>query len=498
MDGTLVDTERLWWQATEEVAARLGHRLTDADLPDVLGRAVEHTAAHLCRAAAADVPPDAVAGRLHRAFADRLADGVPPRPGATELLDRLRAHGVPVGLVSASPRPIVETVLRVLGRDRFAVTISADDTEHAKPASDPYLAAARALGVPPAACVAVEDTPTGVASAEAAGCPVLAVPSAVPIPSAPGRVVRASLADVGLPLLRGLAATGAAPAPPELRVLSWNLWFGGTRVDDHHAKQLRVLRETRADIVGIQENAGAAADLAAALGWHHHTVGRNLAILSRHPLVARYGTPEPSGYGGIGVRVDLGGGRAVVVWTAHLNPEPYGPYDALLDGRPAADLPVREAESGRVRQMRGLLAAMEGHLAAADVTPVILTGDLNAPSHLDWTAAAAPARGGRGPVAWPVSRAAEAAGLRDAYRTVHPDPVAAPGATWSPVRPAHPDGSGRAEPQDRIDYVLYAGSGLRVTSARTHVTGAPRPYPDVRGNAWPSDHAAVLATFLMR
>jgi HAD superfamily hydrolase (TIGR01509 family) len=202
MDGTLVDTEGMWWQAVEHVAAGLGHELTDADLPDVLGRTVEHTAAVLRRVTGAPAAP--IAGDLHREFAARVAARTVVRPGAVELLDRLPGHGIAVGLVSASPRSIVNTVLRTLGAGRFAVTVTADDTERTKPAPDPYLMAARLLGVPVTACVAVEDSPAGVCSAEAAGCRVLAVPSLSPIPPAPGRTVLDSLEQADVPLLRRL------------------------------------------------------------------------------------------------------------------------------------------------------------------------------------------------------------------------------------------------------------------------------------------------------
>jgi HAD superfamily hydrolase (TIGR01509 family) len=201
MDGTLVDTEHLWSQAVAEVAQARGHRLTAADQPDVLGRPVEHTAAHL--AARTGNPPADVAADLHRAFATRIRAGVAPRPGALALLGLLHEHRVATALVSASPRSIVDDVVAALG-PWFAVTVAAEDVPRTKPAPDPYLAAARALGVPAVACLAVEDTPTGVTSAERAGCRVLAVPSLAPIPPAPGRTVLASLEHVDLPLLHGL------------------------------------------------------------------------------------------------------------------------------------------------------------------------------------------------------------------------------------------------------------------------------------------------------
>ncbi len=209
MDGTLVDTERLWWEAVERVADGLGHGLAGADQPEVLGRPVEHTAAWLGRITGA--PVREIAEELHGEFAHRVRTGIVTRPGATRLLDALARDGVPTALVTASPRAVADMVLRALGADRFAVSVTADDTERTKPAPDPYLAACRALGVEPAACVAVEDTPTGVTSAEAAGCAVLAVPSLAPIAPAAGRTVLASLEEVTPHGLRAMVA------PRELR-----------------------------------------------------------------------------------------------------------------------------------------------------------------------------------------------------------------------------------------------------------------------------------------
>jgi HAD superfamily hydrolase (TIGR01509 family) len=135
---------------------------------------------------------------------------VVPLPGALALLDELTAGGVTIALVSASPRHVVDIVLDALGRHRFAVSFAAGETPRTKPAPDPYLAAAEALGADPARCVAVEDTPTGIASAEAAGCAVLAVPSSAPVESAYRRTVVHSLLDVDLSLLRTLVRAGGA------------------------------------------------------------------------------------------------------------------------------------------------------------------------------------------------------------------------------------------------------------------------------------------------
>ncbi|MFC1414645.1 HAD family hydrolase [Streptacidiphilus sp. N1-12] len=242
MDGTLVDTEGLWQQAVAAEADLLGLTLGPDDQPYILGRAIEDTAEHLHGRLAADaaagpagpsgpaaavgpataaVGPaaDAAAARmplarlctaLERRFAGLVQARVVPLPGVLDLLDELAAGGVTVALVSASPRPVVDIVLKALGRDRFAVSFAAGETPRTKPAPDPYLAAAEALGVDPSRCVAVEDTPTGIASAEAAGCAVLAVPSAVPVQAARGRTVVGSLLEVDLPLLRTLVRVGEA------------------------------------------------------------------------------------------------------------------------------------------------------------------------------------------------------------------------------------------------------------------------------------------------
>ena len=474
MDGTLVDTERLWWEAVERVADGLGRRLTEADQPEVLGRPVEYTATWLGGITGASV--EGIAEELHREFADRVRTGIVPRPGALELLDSLARDGVPTALVTASPRTVTDTVLEALGADRFVVSVTADDTELTKPAPDPYLAACRALGVDPVACVAVEDTRTGVSSAEAAGCAVLAVPSLAPIDPAPGRTVLSSLEEVTPALLRALVV------PRELRVMSWNLWYGGTKVDDHREKQLKVIAETGVDVVALQETYGTAApELAEALGWYHHRAGENLGIISRYPITARLGDPDVGFYGGTGVRIRLDDGQEVAVWSAHLDYTPYGPYEAGFDGLGAGELIAHE--SVRVGQMREILRRIADSSDAG--SPVLLLGDFNTPSHLDWP-----------DVEWPVTKAAEEAGLRDSYREVHPDPVRDPGHTWSPVHVEHEDGSGRPEPQDRIDYVLYRG--LRVLDSRTFVSGTPQVCPDVAGNDWPSDHAAVITTFGLR
>ncbi|MFB7176800.1 HAD family hydrolase [Streptomyces sp. NPDC056257] len=149
MDGTLVDTEPLWWKATEAVARALGHTLTAADEPAVVGRSVLDTAGHLHAVTAGRGTVDEIGRDLLAAFQERVSRGPRPTAGALELLDALAADGIPLGLVSASPRSVVDVVVSALGPHRFAVTVADGETPRSEPHPDPYLAAAEALGVDP-------------------------------------------------------------------------------------------------------------------------------------------------------------------------------------------------------------------------------------------------------------------------------------------------------------------------------------------------------------
>ncbi|MER5728146.1 HAD family phosphatase [Streptomyces sp. NPDC002138] len=204
MDGTLVDTEGVWLEVVEAAAVRRGRALDAVRRTAVTGRSVEDTAALL--AGYLDAREPDLAAELGAGFATRLAAGTVPRPGALRLLAALRAESVPTALVSASPRAVVDQVAGTLDGHRFDALFGAEDTVRTKPEPDPYLAAALALGVEAARCVAVEDSATGVASALAAGCRVLGVPSTEPLAAAPGLTLLGSLADADPALLRALCA----------------------------------------------------------------------------------------------------------------------------------------------------------------------------------------------------------------------------------------------------------------------------------------------------
>lgn len=204
MDGTLVDTEGFWWDAEVEVFAGLGHRLDEAWRDVVVGGPMTRSAGYLIDATGADIRLDELTVLLNDCFEKRIDRGVPLMPGAARLLAELATHAVPTALVSASHRRIIDRVLDSVGHHHFGLTVAGDEVTRTKPHPEPYLTAASGFGADPLRCAVIEDTATGVAAAEAAGCRVVAVPSVAPIAPAAGRVVVGSLEDVDLAFLRGL------------------------------------------------------------------------------------------------------------------------------------------------------------------------------------------------------------------------------------------------------------------------------------------------------
>jgi HAD superfamily hydrolase (TIGR01509 family) len=207
MDGLLVDTEHAWGIAELSVMTWLGHpHWSEAEKSDMLGGPLSRVAAYMSRASGSALPVERIEAQLVATMADLLAHGADHRPGAQALLDDLAAHHVPCALVSSSPRNLVDAVLSSVGGAHFTTTIAGDEVARTKPFPDPYLLACARLGVDPARAVVLEDSPVGVAAAEAAGCLVVAVPFVVPIEPAHRRHVVGSLQDLDTARLRRLLA----------------------------------------------------------------------------------------------------------------------------------------------------------------------------------------------------------------------------------------------------------------------------------------------------
>ena len=192
-DGLLLDTEVVWTRAEVVLFQRHGTTFTLEHKREMIGTSVTESTAIIERQLDAPGRGPELMDELHELVMEEALRGVEPMPGALELLDALT---IPFGVASNSPRPFVERVLEVSGlRDRFACVLSADDVARPKPAPDLYVELARALGADAGACVALEDSPTGVAAARAAGAFVIGVPSLEGVVLDEADLVAESLAD---------------------------------------------------------------------------------------------------------------------------------------------------------------------------------------------------------------------------------------------------------------------------------------------------------------
>lgn len=204
MDGTLVDTEPYWIDSELELVARHAGTWTTADAHSIVGFDLLDAGHELRTRGGVEMEPVDIANWLLDRVIARVAEELPWRPGARELLAECIAEGVPCAMVTMSWRSLADAVIAAAPAGSFAVSITGDEVTNGKPDPEPYLAAAAALGVDPRACVAIEDSPTGVASAVAAGCATLGVPHVVPVAAAPGLTIVDSLAGVDLARLRRL------------------------------------------------------------------------------------------------------------------------------------------------------------------------------------------------------------------------------------------------------------------------------------------------------
>jgi HAD superfamily hydrolase (TIGR01509 family) len=207
-DGLLLDTEEAWTRAETTLFARHGESFTTTHKRQLIGTSRTESAGKLELMLRLPGRGEALMDELHELVMEEVAAGVPPRPGAVELVRAVRAAGVPVGLASNSSREFVERALSIspLANGCFDVVVTADDVGAPKPAPDLYLAACAALGAAPERSAALEDSPTGVASARAAGMYVIAVPYLADIEVEGASLSAQSLADPSVAAALGLAS----------------------------------------------------------------------------------------------------------------------------------------------------------------------------------------------------------------------------------------------------------------------------------------------------
>lgn len=270
--------------------------------------------------------------------------------------------------------------------------------------------------------------------------------------------------------------------PDTLTVMSYNVLYA---TPDEGT--IRAIDRANPDLVGLQEvSEPRLRHIARELGYyfHHHSeheanTPNDTGILSRYPIsqVTRYGAT-------IYLTVD----DPVHIANVHLSPYPYEPYQ-LRDDEIDPEAAVAQARFSRYPEIQPVLEALQEPLDEG--APVLLTGDFNEPSHLDWTAEAAQAGLHMGlEVPWPISQEVLRHGFRDAFRTAHPDEVERPGQTWTTLT------GDEDEVHDRIDFVYVAGDGVEVVDAYTMGLRDESP-TDVAVPGYPSDHRSVVVTIAL-
>ena len=268
------------------------------------------------------------------------------------------------------------------------------------------------------------------------------------------------------------------------RVLQWNIWHGGNHIPwKGHDRIEELIKASRADIVTMEEGYGFQENLAARLGFNLQTPSPkdNLCMFSRYPIEK---LPTVSTFCSNPGIIHMGEGRDVLVddcWVRYsYHPEYTGAFPDTghnVNGWVAEDsiLPLADTRRMLEKDINPILAKRN--------MPVILGGDFNSSSHLDWTKRAASFHFGYGPVPFPTSRYLLEKGYKDSFRELHPDEVARPEGTYAGI-------FGQLD-YSRIDFLYYKG-GIKAMNSKIIQTS-----PEI-DDIWASDHSAVLTTFMWK
>jgi len=306
-------------------------------------------------------------------------------------------------------------------------------------------------------------------------------------------------------LMALLSFTAQARAETRLNLMSFNVWGAGQNEGKTTAQTIAAIRAAGADIVGMQETRAemppcrnnycpphgpsAAGEIARALGYYHldqrssnDSLWAN-AVISRFPIVG----PTPLDLG-VCINVE---GRTVYLFNIHPTDYPYQPYQLLhipYEAQPPVNTSAEAVRYAKRTRSRTFQLLEEELAAAEDAELMVITGDFNEPSDLDWTARAVAAGLHELAVPWPLTGSIESAGFIDTYRAAHPDEVAFPGFTWPSLTAQDASLTGY---RDRIDFVFVRGAGVQIVQAL--LAGGSRDTAAVVVTPWPSDHRAVIA-----
>jgi HAD superfamily hydrolase (TIGR01509 family) len=204
MDGTLVDSEEYWLSSEQNLAQEFNGNWEIQDGLDLIGMSLYDSSEVMKTKMGLELDSEEIINRLTDDVVAQLEVSIPWRPGAQELLRELKKRGIKTALVTMSMTRMAESVANQIPFKAFDVIVAGDMVTNGKPHPEPYLLAAKLLGVAPEDCVAFEDSNTGLTSAEAAGTKAVGITNIVPIPELPGRIIWPTLEGVSLKDLRKL------------------------------------------------------------------------------------------------------------------------------------------------------------------------------------------------------------------------------------------------------------------------------------------------------
>lgn len=294
-----------------------------------------------------------------------------------------------------------------------------------------------------------------------------------------------------------LSCTETENAKDKLRVLSWNIWHEGH--SNEFGKQacdgvIGVLKKSKADVILMVETYGASDKVADSLQYYHRLLSNNLSIYSRYPIVKTYTFPDriPTfNFGGVEILVNGKKVRIFDTWLHYLPDARCVPTE-----KSEAEILAWDDAGSRDDEIRIILDILKPFMAESDSIPIIMGGDFNIHSHLDWTEATKDLYNHGGAVVnWTVSKSMEKAGFIDSFRKINPDPIKNIGTTWLTAA----DSVATPNRQDRIDYIYYQGKTINAIASQCYDINLGGQLQFEGGTFfYGSDHGFVLTDFSIK
>ena len=281
----------------------------------------------------------------------------------------------------------------------------------------------------------------------------------------------------------------------EFKVMAWNILRSGNQIENGVDNVADMIKEINPDIVLMVETYGSGPYIAKKNGYNFHLVAKegtalddksvNLSIYSKFPFGERIDTDYPFFLGGIEIFINNKKVRFFSNWF-HYQPWNNKPEDM---GKTVQELLEWERTEHRYNMIQKVLPYFEKYAKESDSIPIIIGGDMNSPSHLDWSEKTKNIHNGL-VVPWYSTKVFEDLGFTDSFREKNPNPIKHPGITWD-----HKE----RDDSHRIDYIFYKGKKLKSTQSKTYMQFFNEQIEiNNKRFAYPSDHGIVVTTFKLK